>query len=403
MSFEGGATKIRVLASFHSPFVHGNGAEIWGGERAFIELVKHLRGHVEVDVVERAPSVLRTALEVEGVRVYEVAARSQFEWLIRALLLLWTLSKPGYDFLYAYNHNLANAVFVYIGSKIMRTPSVINVFHIERYQTRNFIDGYGVARGLYSFSIKNALLVSLLWKIVYKALRRADIIISPSESTTRDIMSLGIRRDKIYTIPLGIEHEKPAYAPKDLVNKDLDCIYVGRLSSNKGIYEALLAWFLVTKKIPNAKMAIVDGEVSRDLSEFVSRKGLTNTVLFYGHLSRRELSETLYRSKLLVLPSHTEGFCFTLGMGILHHVPCVAYDIPVVREVYGFLDSVKLVVEGDVGALSKTILEMLPDEKRPFNKGDLENDRIKLLNRYSWHTTANSTTRLLSVIRARES
>ncbi|MCP8316133.1 MAG: glycosyltransferase [archaeon] len=388
-------SKIRVLALFLSPFYK---IRAWGGERAFIELIRHLEDKSSISILEKKPSLTKMELDKRSVKVFEIEARSQVEWIIKALLLMLRLKRSklfNYDVIYAYNHFLPNIFLAYLASKIADKPFIVCIYHIERYQAKSFREGLSFALNFYQFNVRNALSVNLVWPMIHALLKRANAIIVSSESTTRDLVSLDIPRDKISVIYLGIEHEMPTRHLKE-PPKVFDCLYMGRPTLNKGIFDILLAWKLVVKELPSARLALVGGDISRDLKNFIDKNKLESNVIFLGYLPDDELSETLYRSKLLVMPSHTEGFCLTIGKAVLHHVPVIAYDTSILREVYGFLSCVKFVREWDIRSLAKEIVNVLSNE---VLLGKIEENRLNLLERYSWDATSEKVMNVLSAMR----
>lgn len=380
---------MRILASFLSPFTTSSKVEIWGGERAFIELMKHLMDKASLDIIERKPNVSKSFLKGKSVKVFEIEANSRIEWMLKAILLglKWRRRGSHYDIIYAYNHSFTNTLVVFVLSKIMKKSFVINVFHVEKHQAKSFKKGFEIARGLYGYNVKEALVLSLEWAIINAILKRAALITVPSEATSTDLKSLGIPQSKIRLVYLGIEHENSERLLQG-ERKDFDCIYVGRLTLNKGFFDILLAWKEVVKELPNAKLAIVDSEIPKAAKDLIEKNNLSGNIFFFGHLSRKELSEVLSTSRVLVMPSHTEGFCFIVGKAILHHVPVVAYDTLVLREVYGFLKNVKFVKEWDVKALAQQIINTLSEK---FSKAEMAEDCRILLQRYSWNHMANET------------
>lgn len=372
--------------------------KIWGGERAFIELIKPLRALTSIHVIERKPSVLKLFFGESSGWVFEINAKSRIEWLIKAIVLVFRLNRKGasgYDVIYCYNHSLVNLMFACLASKRVKRAFVVTVHHIEKYQTVGLRKGFKIARSLYGYNVKDAFSVVFSWRIIKILLKQADAITVPSKATATDLLSLGFSQERIFVVSNGITHEEPESRPQSMLSKDLDGIYIGRLTPNKGIFDVLLVWKSVVEKIPGAQLAIVGDDVPQAVQSFIDQNRLGKNVIFFRHLSRSELSEALYRSKLLVLPTHTEGFCFTVGKALLHHVPAVVYDIPALHEVYGFSSYVKLIREGDVRSMSEEIVNLLSnDGLSAFSRG-IEGSRLKLLRKYSWHKTANDLYRIL--------
>jgi glycosyltransferase involved in cell wall biosynthesis len=325
-----------------------------------------------------------------NVRVFKIEAKYRLIWLIKATLTLFKLKLShayNCDIICAYNHSFVNVMFAYIASKLLKKPLVIFVYHVEKYQLKNIKEGIRIAKSIYEFNLINALSVNLVWPIIRLILKYADAIIVPSNATANDLISLLIPQNHIYVIPLGLEHERPKYLAVGN-HKKFDCIYMGRLTQNKGFLDALLAWKLVISKLPNAKLAIVGGEPSINIKNLINKNKLQENVIFLGFLDEKNLSDALYKSKLLLLPSHTEGFCFTVGKAILHNIPVIAYEIPAIQEIYGFLPSVIMVKEGDIRLLAKKIVNVLLNENFFVLHREMEKDGSELLHRYSWEKTA---------------
>lgn len=76
-----------------------------------------------------------------------------------------------------------------------------------------------------------------------------------------------------------------------------------------------------------------DEALTRDLAAESERHGATLRVL--QNISDFEKFTELKRSKLLVFPSFFEGFGYPPVEALYCNVPCIAYDLPVLREVGG--------------------------------------------------------------------
>src|SRR5262249_46918026 len=82
-------------------------------------------------------------------------------------------------------------------------------------------------------------------------------------------------------------------------------LYVGRLSSEKGIEDLFGAFRLVHARLPEAKLDLVgSGVLAEPLKAKASQLGLDQSVSFLGSKSLEEISVLLLDATALVLPSH---------------------------------------------------------------------------------------------------
>ncbi|MCH7908993.1 MAG: cold shock domain-containing protein [Candidatus Hydrogenedentes bacterium] len=93
----------------------------------------------------------------------------------------------------------------------------------------------------------------------------------------------------------------------------------------------------------------------RQLTARAERYGVTIEIRY--QISDREKYRELKRAVLLLFPSFFEGFGLPPVEAQYCNVPCVAYDLPVLREVSG--DAIDYVPAGDVKAFRKKIGEVL--------------------------------------------
>lgn len=108
------------------------------------------------------------------------------------------------------------------------------------------------------------------------------------------------------------------------LNKKWDVIFVGRLSPTKQIDHAILAF---KKSGLQGKMLIVgDGPQKNKLEKIILKKRLQDQVEFIGWSTREEVINLISKSRVLVLPSRTEGFGLVIGEALMCGTPVVAYN-----------------------------------------------------------------------------
>jgi len=132
-------------------------------------------------------------------------------------------------------------------------------------------------------------------------------IIAVAEQTKKDLVSLGVKEEKIRVVPNGIDF--------DWINgissspEKLDVVYVGRLIRPKNVDVLLWSIPLLKKEFPELKVGIIgDGPERAYLEKLAGKLGIKNNVRFFGFIE--DFSEVIAlekSSKVFVIPSTQEG------------------------------------------------------------------------------------------------
>ena len=162
-------------------------------------------------------------------------------------------------------------------------------------------------------------LISKIFLLTERVLARfTDIIITVSEEQRKEILKLGIRnKKKVITVPLGLELKrfinneglKGKIREELNLSEDIKLVgIVGRLvpiKNHKMFIDAVSRLKEKEEKIKARFLIIGDGELRKELEQYVKNRGLEQDIMFLGF--RRDL-ETLYADiDILVLTSLNEG------------------------------------------------------------------------------------------------
>lgn len=207
-----------------------------------------------------------------------------------------------------------------------------------------------------------------------------------SESTKRDLVRHGVGKKNISVMPMGVS--VPKVVKKFNKEKNPTLVFVGRISSLKGIEDALLATQIVKKIYPNIHLWVIgrgsDIYVNR-LKELCVKQGITKNVVFWGFVSEEKKFELLARAHLLVSPSVKEGFGLTIPEAGCVGTPAVVYNSPGLSE---------FVINGKTGLVCKenTPWEMAENIERLLNDQDfyslLQENSIVASKGYNWDKSA---------------
>ena len=156
----------------------------------------------------------------------------------------------------------------------------------------------------------------------------ADKIITFTEREKEDMISVGVKPEKIVIIPNGVDTEKfhPVVSPEP---HPFTVIWVGRLAAGKGLKYAIFGFEKFLESVPTALMYVVgDGPYLDAAREYVVEKGLGESIIFTGRVENDEMISYYARSSVYLMTSMSEGMPRTLLEAMACGLPVVCTDIP---------------------------------------------------------------------------
>jgi len=241
----------------------------------------------------------------------------------------------------------------------------------------------------------------LKWKIQKLALMNADMIITDSESSKKDIIKyVGINPAKIRVVYLAAGSEfkvlkskeetesvrKKYSLPKEFV------LYVGDATWNKNLPRLIEAVSKINVPLVMVGKALIDKVIdaqnpwNKDLVKAQKLAEENKNVFRLGFVSSEDLVALYNAATLFVMPSIYEGF----GLPILEAMSC---KCPVVTSKGGSLAEVvgeggKYVDPYDVDSIAKGISEIFNNKslQEEFSQKGLIQSK-----KFTWHKTADET------------
>jgi glycosyltransferase involved in cell wall biosynthesis len=224
-------------------------------------------------------------------------------------------------------------------------------------QTTGVLSGDNVDPLLRRVGIGGQGLIARAVKSPVRALYRgADAFACISRDIERETLACGVDRDRVWYLPNAIDmtHFRPAEpGERERIRRNLGlpldrviCLFVGRLSREKGVMDLLEAWRLLQ---PEDALLVVAGpdmtghvwDAGAPGRAFVQTHGLSECVRFVGPLT--DVAPMMRASDLVIQPSHFEA----LGLSAIEALAC---GIPLVASAVGGL--LDFVVDGVNGRLS---------------------------------------------------
>lgn len=303
-------------------------------------------------------------------RIGPSGGRSSFgKWRLTPAVVRWLIRHASeYDVVCCVDYR-ATGVAALLARRVTGRAVVFQA------QTTGVLSGDNVDPLLRSLGVGAAGPIARVVKRSIRALYRgADAFACISRDIERETLACGVARERVHYLPNAIDmtHFRPAEAGErerlrqalELPRDRVLCVFVGRLSREKGVLELLEAWRLLQ---PSDALLVMAGpdmsghawDAGASGRAFVERHGLNAHVRFVGPLT--DVAPLIKAADLVVQPSHFEA----LGLSAIEALAC---GVPLVASgVGGLLDFVvdgenaRLCPPQDPSALAACIGPLLSD------------------------------------------
>lgn len=237
----------------------------------------------------------------------------------------------------------------------------------------------------------------LIHKLLYRAARRADLLLAVSEAARRDIIAhLGVDPARVECVPEAADERfTPVDATAVRTRLGLEgpyAVWVGGLATHdprknlEGLVTAFASWQHRTGRSETLVLAGAIGPAGQELRELAERAGAR--VAFPGFVPDAELPALYSGARCMVTASRYEGFGLPALEAIGCGTPVVAFDVGAVPEVAGA--GALTVRDGDLTALMAAVARVCdePELHARLRAGGLDHAEG-----YSWQRTAQLTWR----------
>jgi len=195
-------------------------------------------------------------------------------------------------------------------------------------------------------------------------LKKASFCIAVSKSIKKHLGGY-LPENNVRVIPNGIAEPELFWNKKVLQRKTAKFLFLGRLSTIKGIMFIIEAFSLVFRNAPYLDWLLEiagEGDIREALEEYAGELGIADRVMFLGHVDSPW--GLMSNTSCFLFPSFTEGMPLALLEAMSCGCPIIASDIPSVREVVRNADT--LVRCGDLQAWEYAITSVIRGESVPF-------------------------------------
>ncbi len=221
------------------------------------------------------------------------------------------------------------------------------------------------------------------------AARIYKTIITVSPSTRERLVRLGA--GQVHIVPNAVDHQiyKPGpKSPTPLV------VWINRFVSYKNPEDAVKIFAHVKKAVPEARFIMVGGGPHLEKTRRLAAK-IAPFVQFTGRISTNAKVQLLQASWACLYTSDIEGF----GLGILEAAacatPCVAYNVPGVRDAIIHGKTGLLVPHKDVKAAAFALTQIIKNE---VLRNKLSKAAHEYSKKFNWDTSAEKMEKILIAV-----
>lgn len=332
---------------------------IGGAERQALQLAQRLlkRG-LTVEVLTRRYPGLAATEEMKGVKVWRLPVAGSgrnplSSVMFTAGVVLWLIRHAKeYDVVHVHA-SLSPAVSALLAKFATRKPVLVKVAcsgphgDVASMRRRPFL------------SLRRRLL------------RHTDRFLVLNSESIEELQELGLERSQMAPIVNGVD--TTYFAPPE--EKDLlpfvKAVFVGRLTTQKGVDLLLRAWAELTE--PRELILVGDGAERPSLEALASQLKLDH-VTFIG--STNDVRTYLQQADLFVLPSRAEGIPNAMLEAMACGLPVVATPVGGIPDVVLDGESGLLVPPEDVPALAAAIRRLLADSDLRHQMGQKARERV---------------------------
>lgn len=195
------------------------------------------------------------------------------------------------------------------------------------------------------FNLIPDLIGSWFEPLIFKWVYRRVMFMTVSKSTSTDLKKWGIKPSLIQVIYNGVE--LPGNLPR--LPKYDPCIvgYLGALSKDKGVEDALMVFSELHQKFPEWQFWMIghgDERILSRLKQLSNDLNISKAIKYWGFVSEAQKFRLLAQSSVMINPSVREGWGLVVIEAAAVGTPTVGYDVP------GLRDSI---IDGKTGFLSQ--------------------------------------------------
>lgn len=237
--------------------------------------------------------------------------------------------------------------------------------------------------------------LAYLRKIVPRAVKKSDLILTPSETVKSDLVEVyGINPDKVHVthVPPTEEYaessDRPVRETYKIPTSDY-ILFASTVEPRKNLDVVLDAYTSLPAELKGKYSLVVAGGMGWKSEDVQAKLALLQkdnpNIITTGYYDQRDAAALFQQASAFVMPSRYEGFGMPLLEAMAAGTPTIASDIPVFHEVCG--EASLFFNPDDAAELAAHLMTVLTD---PTVSQHLVEKGTKNLERFSWDAVAGN-------------
>lgn len=310
--------KFLFIVEHYFPYI-GGAETLW--KNLSEQLVEN--NHQVIVITTRFDKSLKKKETLNGVEIIRLAIPNRFLFTILSIKKCIEVAKTV-DLIQTSTYTAAIPAFV--ASKVTKTKCIIT-FH-EYW-------------GKLWFKVP---FTSLFSKILYFSFEwfilkiKFDKFIAVSDFTKSRLIEAGINQSNIKRIYNGLEYSRFKLNNRSNTNQFTFC-YFGRLGVSKGLDILLEGFSIFIVKHPEVKLKMIapnyPTNIFLKIKEMAKTLNVEANIIWKHNLSDADLMNEITSTNAVIIPSLSEGFCFTAAETVAFKMPIISSEKGALREVTG--------------------------------------------------------------------
>jgi glycosyltransferase involved in cell wall biosynthesis len=207
----------------------------------------------------------------------------------------------------------------------------------------------------------------------------ADIIITNSKYSQREIVSLGIDSASVHVLPPGIDREKLKIIPQTDKREKFQILCVANYLPGKGLINLIEAFSQINRKeftlhlVGNPQKS---ANYFQKLKKLVQQLNLNKDVFFHNGSDKYNLYKLYFQANIFVLPTLKETFGIVLIEAMYYGLPIITTNVAAIPELITDGENGLLVPPANSPALAEALSKLIENPELRKKMGEMGHKRV---------------------------